>query len=579
MPHFPPNRNALLFAVLITAMAALFHESGTRLFENYGHVAMLHWLAAGMVTTSFFRWIVPWVPLGCFGRRLKLPASWAWTLLPFLHAAEQRLASFPGTIITGAATSPGLFTVEDLFVTIARIATSQIPGMLAVGLLAAHLLRRDFNSAPREGTFSGVVVMTSALALMVFTFSDFLGSVLGIRASSYIPFPLIILVGVTCRPPLAALFIALWCLGTTVLTSMGTGPFSRAGGWGPLLELGIYNLVVCSTAYLLSIGSTRYKRQVRRNALTMEAAGVEMWEWNARRGLHSHSLDEDSSRVKECIGGLAPLPALALLACGAGGDPDAIPEHWKRRLETGSSTAGLLMSVGRVTSRNRDGVPQGAIGMLQDLSAIKAAEEALVALGHQRAQLRSLQTRLNPHFLFNALNAIRALIHLDPVKASAGVTTLARLLRANLRNTDRPLIPLAEEMGIVEDLLAVAKTRFGDRLTIRISVATDAEDALVPPMLVFNLVENALVHGIEKSSEAGIVTVVAKLRDQELVISVSNPGRLDSSSSPGVGTRDAKQRLQLIFGSLGRFRMFQSNESTVLAEVIVPFRDYESAHC
>ena len=161
MPHFPPNRNALLFAVLITAMAALFHESGTRLFENYGHVAMLHWLAAGMVTTSFFRWIVPWVPLGCFGRRLKLPASWAWTLLPFLHAAEQRLASFPGTIITGAATSPGLFTVEDLFVTIARIATSQIPGMLAVGLLAAHLLRRDFNSAPREGTFSGVVVMTA----------------------------------------------------------------------------------------------------------------------------------------------------------------------------------------------------------------------------------------------------------------------------------------------------------------------------------------------------------------------------------------------------------------------------------
>jgi len=538
--------------------------------------------------------------------------TWSLAILPFLYTAEAWLASYLGfhlplrgkparaamdrtawqlllvpwlacfpsaVIIAWAATSSGRFPVEELPMTIARVAMSHIHGMLAVGPLATHLLRRDFNSAPKEGGSLGIAVMTGALGLMVFAFKDFFRDVLGPGASAYIPFPLVIMVGVTCRPPLTALFMALWCLGTTILTSMGSGPFSRPDGWGHLLELGIYNLIVCSTAYLLSVGSTRYMHQVRRNDLTMEAAGVEMWEWHAQKGLHSLSGDPASSKVRECTGDLAPLPALALLAGQAGEDPHAIPERWKQRVEPDSSTASLLMSAGRVTSRNRDGSPQRAIGMLQDLSAIKKAEEALVALGQQRAQLRSLQTRLNPHFLFNALNATRALIHLDPVKASAAVTTLARLLRANLRNTDRPLIPLAEEMRIVHDLLTVSGMRFGDRLKIRISVDPAAADALVPPMMVFNLVENALVHGIEKSSDAGTIALDAKVLDDELVLSVSNPGRLDSSYAPGVGTKDAKQRLELIFGSLGRFRMSQSSESTVLAELVIPFRDYESAHC
>src|SRR5690606_34026405 len=115
-----------------------------------------------------------------------------------------------------------------------------------------------------------------------------------------------------------------------------------------------------------------------------------------------------------------------------------------------------------VTSRGRDGNVLEAIGLLQDLSAVRKAEDALIALGHQRAILKSLQTRLNPHFLFNALNAIRALVYIDPNQASEAINTLSRLLRTNLRNVERPLIRLDEEIRLVSDLLSISSIRFGE---------------------------------------------------------------------------------------------------------------------
>ena len=499
--------------------------------------------------------------------------AWRILLVPWLACLP--CAAF----LAWAATTAGRYPVEQLPLTISRISMAHVHGMIAFGPLAAHLLKRDFNPMPGERNIAGLSAMTGALCMMVLTFTDFFRSMMGPGASAYLSFPLVIMTGVTCRPPLASLFLAAWCIGTSAFTSFGSGPFARAGASPYPLDLGIFNLIICSTAYLISAGSTRFIHQLRRNDLSLEAAGVELWEWDCRRGIHSVAGDREHGRVRGFIGKLPPLPALALLAGSPGGDRSTIPEQWKHRTESGGNGTGLLMSSGCITSRDRDGIPREAIGLLQDLSALRKAEEALVALGHQRALLRSLQTRLNPHFLFNALNATRALIHLDPGKASEAITTLARLLRANLRNTDRPLIPLADEMQIVTDLLAISGMRFGERLHTAISVEPAAEDALVPPMIIFNLVENAILHGIEKSIDRGTISLDAKLRDEDLVLSVGNPGRLQEPLPQGVGTRDARQRLELIFGVLGRFRLFQSSEDTVLAEVVIPFRDHESTHC
>lgn len=617
-PRMPPPsavKTHVFFAVFITVAVALSCELGIWLLRESGRSISLIWPATGIGMAIFSRWgwrALPWVALGHTVLWLRFPMTWSMALVPFLLPLEAWLASYLGfrlpilrkpdrsamdrtawrlllvpwlaclpcsAVIGWASTRTGMFPDQDLAMTIARIAMTHVHGMVALGPVAAHLLRQEYSLRPGHANIPGISAIVGALCMMTLAFTGFFNDVLGLSASAYLPFPLVIMVGVTCRPPMTAIFIAIWCLSTSVLTNLDVGPLDQQNGWGRALELGIYNLIICSTAYLVSVGSTRFMHQLRRNDLTLEAAGMEQWEWSSHAGLRAESRDRQSNQIRRCTVDLPPLQALALLTGTPVKDLFAIPDHWRQRIEPEDDSCKLLMSSGLILSRNREGIPQQAIGMLQDLSAIRKAEEALIALGHQRAQLRSLQTRLNPHFLFNALNATRALIHLDPKKASDAVTTLARLLRTNLRNTDKPLIPLADEIQLVTDLLNVSAMRFGDRLQTKISVDAIAEDALVPPMMLFNLVENALIHGIEKSSGTGMIALDAKVLDDDLVLSVSNPGKLTTPFSPGVGTKDAKQRLELIFGALGRFRLLQSSESTVLAEVVIPFRDYESAHC
>ena len=611
----PATRSWLVSGVLIMLATALFCELGMWLLRESGRNVALIWPAAGLCAGIFYRFgarAFPWVALGHMVVWWRFPFSWSIALVPLLYPLEAWLASYLGLharvlrkpdrsamdrtawrmlivpwlagvpcafLIGWIASLEGRFPMGNLPMTIARISMAHVHGMIAFGPLTAHLLRRDFNFRSRERSWRGVIAVSGAMALMVLAFTNFFQDVLGLSAAAYLPFPFIIMAGVSLRPPMTAVFLAVWCMGTSTMTSLGAGPFHRSDGWGQPLELGIYNLIICSTAYLISVGSTRFIHQLSRNELSLEAAGVELWEWSAREGLHTISGDRRQSRVHLCAGGLLPFPALALLTGRPDEDLEALPERWKQRIEPHGNHSELLMSSGRVVSRSRDGLPQQAIGLLQDLSAIRKAEEALIALGHQRAQLKGLQTRLNPHFLFNALNAIRALIHLDPKQASEAVTTLARLLRANLRNTDRPLIPLADEMQLVTDLLTVSGMRFGDRLKTRISVQPIAEDGLVPPMIVFNLVENALVHGIEKNAGSGTISLDAKVTGEDLVLSITNPGRLRSPLSPGIGTLDARQRLELIFGTAGRFELSQSHDNTVLAEIVIPFRDHESIDC
>ena len=487
------------------------------------------------------------------------------------------LAAIPcAVLIGGLATWYGRFPMEEFAMTTGRIAVGHVHGLVAFTPALAHLFKRDFRLLSPDDHWLGFAALTVAFSLMVMAFSGFFHDVVGMSFASYLPFPLLMVAGVTLRPPVIAVTLMLWCIATTLITNLGMGPFTTATHLNPL-ELGIYNLVICSTTYLISAGTTHLIRQLGRNELTMEAAGVEVWEWDARRGFHSVKGDREASRVHQYAGGPeTAYEGLSRLTGRTAGTNGSIPDHWKERLDPRDGSAELMLSAGRVTSRQRDGTAQEAIGILQDLSMLRKAEEALIALGHQRALLKSLQVRLNPHFLFNALNAVRALIHIDATQASDAVTTLARLLRKNLKNVERPQIPLADEMHLVRDLFAISGWRFGDRLSTQLTIPRQAENALVPPMAVFNLVENALVHGIENSSGSGLITVAAQVSGGKLTVRISNPGRLAAPLSPGVGMQDVLQRLELLYGTNAHFALVQAGDDLIEARMTLPFQDHES---
>lgn len=203
-------------------------------------------------------------------------------------------------------------------------------------------------------------------------------------------------------------------------------------------------------------------------------------------------------------------------------------------------------------------------------AGLRKAEAVTMARGYQKAKLHSLQANLSPHFLFNTLNVIRALVYADPAKADHAITSLAGLLRRSLRTSEVSLIDLGEELEQIEVLLRLARLRYHDRLQAHIEVPDHLLEVLVPPMLLFNLVENAITHGIGSLELGGMITISAGSSQQQVRISVRNSGTLDGKATRGNGTQDALQRLEMLFGGRAKFSLSQMDEKTVSADVDLP---------
>jgi len=194
---------------------------------------------------------------------------------------------------------------------------------------------------------------------------------------------------------------------------------------------------------------------------------------------------------------------------------------------------------------------------------VRAAEAAA-----RTAQLDTLRAQLNPHFLFNALNSIRALIAEDPGRAQDAVTELSELLRYTLQKPSTPLVALSEELAGVRHYLKLEQIRYEDRLRVEERIAPEMLGAKIPPMLLQTLVENAIKHGIGRTPGGGVLGIEAKAgRGLELV--VTNPGNLGGAEGGGgIGLRNARERLALLAPG-GRLEL-ESKEGTVTARVEIP---------
>jgi two-component system, LytTR family, sensor histidine kinase AlgZ len=193
----------------------------------------------------------------------------------------------------------------------------------------------------------------------------------------------------------------------------------------------------------------------------------------------------------------------------------------------------------------------------------------------QLAELRLLKSQLNPHFLFNSLNSVRALIADDPAGAQKAVTQLARTLRYTLTAGREELVTLARELEIVEDYLALESLRFGQRLRIERDLAPEALGVRVPVMLLQTVVENAIKHGIAELPAGGDLRIVAALRGGTLHIDVENTrpqktARVFRSEGEGVGLENAGERLRLLFGAKANLDLDLSRVEVAVARIRIP---------
>jgi sensor histidine kinase YesM len=191
------------------------------------------------------------------------------------------------------------------------------------------------------------------------------------------------------------------------------------------------------------------------------------------------------------------------------------------------------------------------------------------------AKLEALRMQLQPHFLFNTLNAISTLVHRDPRAADEMIANLSELLRATLDTTE-PEIPLRQELEFLDRYLEIQQVRFGERLRIEKKIDATALDALVPTLILQPLVENAMHHGIEPQTTPGLVRIAASREGESLRLTVHDngtPAKPGPKSREGIGLPNTRARLQEMYGNLGRLTLTSASEGGFTVDLEVPYHE------
>ncbi len=188
------------------------------------------------------------------------------------------------------------------------------------------------------------------------------------------------------------------------------------------------------------------------------------------------------------------------------------------------------------------------------------------------ARLMALQARIRPHFLFNSLNTVLGLLRVDPKRSEAVLENLADLFRALLAEP-RTLVPLEKELELVRAYVEIETIRLGNRLAVDWQVANAPMDALVPPLVLQPLVENAVYHGIERSEAGGMLSVIIFEKDERLTLVVRNPIRAEEESRPGnrMALSNIRERLVLHFDTEAHMSSFRAGEDYVV-QIRIPCR-------
>jgi two-component system, LytTR family, sensor kinase len=197
------------------------------------------------------------------------------------------------------------------------------------------------------------------------------------------------------------------------------------------------------------------------------------------------------------------------------------------------------------------------------------------------SRLETLRTQLNPHFLFNTLNAVSALVTRDPKGVRRIIALLSDMLRYTLEGAAEPEIELRQELEILERYLQILEVRYPERLTTSITADPELLGALVPNLILQPLAENAVKHGISRAAGYGRIDVTAERVGADVVLSVRDTGPGGNGSSPdgpqsvaiswGIGLRHTRERLEQLYGDRSSLHLLPTPEGGMLAEIRLPF--------
>ena len=185
-------------------------------------------------------------------------------------------------------------------------------------------------------------------------------------------------------------------------------------------------------------------------------------------------------------------------------------------------------------------------------------------------ELKTIKSHINPHFIFNSLNSIRALVDENPKRARTAVTELSNILRSSLQVEKMETVPLKKELDIVKDYLALEQMRFEERLKVEMDIDEDTLGQPIPPMMLQTLVENAIKHGISKIINGGVIKIISRFTDRNFELIVQNTGSLDGKANEGFGIKSTRDRLKFLCNGNAYFNVEEIESGKVQSKIVMP---------
>ena len=188
-------------------------------------------------------------------------------------------------------------------------------------------------------------------------------------------------------------------------------------------------------------------------------------------------------------------------------------------------------------------------------------------------EVKTIKSHINPHFIFNSLNSIRALVDENPQRARKAITELSNILRSSLQAEKLETVPLQKELDLVKDYLELEQMRFEERLKVEFKIDEDTLEQPVPPMMLQTLVENAIKHGISKSITGGSIKVCSDFVGDNHELVVQNSGQIIGEiSDEGFGIKSTQDRLRFLYHGKAKFQIKNVNGDMVESKIIMPVK-------
>jgi integral membrane sensor domain MASE1/two-component sensor histidine kinase len=502
------------------------------------------------------------------------------TVGPFLHAI----------LCTAILTPPGSFEPEILLLSTLLFFIGDALGIIVFTPIVLAL-GKGLSFIPKGMTpLKWALITGASVAVVIITFQQNMDSQISFPLA-FLPFPILLWTTLSLGIPGTALAVALVTTISMGFTVMGRGPFVYPNPLETYGHLTVYILVITTTNLVMaSVEDARSHGHLKKRLSTL-TAGLGYWEWMKESGWKNLGIIKPQQRGEvEHLGFPPILPDNWGLLVEPGQMCHLPWNQLREGMESGRYLSGdisisnghpgaVFEVTGLIVKTDTKGLPTSLLGTIRDVTAERRATFDRLRIAQKEMEIRSIRSQLNSHFLFNSLNVIKALISVDAAKCREAVVSLSELLRSSLRITRSTLIPLSEEMKVIRSYLDLQAIRYGDHLSLSVTIGPHVDHLMVPPMLFHQLVENAFKHGVDAIEEKCFLAIRAE-RDGnsgDLRLSVTNSGRLGQSSPKGLGLGSIREQLAALYGKPASFTITQEPHDLVLAVIRIPIAPSEAS--